>query len=83
MRVRIGINAGEPIAEDGDLFGTTVQLARRICDHAEPGDVVVSDVVRQLAAGKGFLFADAGASALKGFDEPVRLYSLRWREPQD
>jgi len=79
-RVRIGLNTGEPIAEDGDLFGTTVQLARRICDHAEPGEVLVSDVVRQLAAGKGFLFADAGVAALKGFDEPIQSYALRWRE---
>jgi class 3 adenylate cyclase len=78
-RVRVGLNAGEPIAEDGDLFGSTVQLARRICDRAEPGEVLASDVVRQLAAGKGFLFADAGAPSLKGFDEPVRLYSVRWR----
>ena len=78
-RVRIGLNAGEPIAEEGDLFGTTVQLARRICDAADPGDVLVSDVVRQLAAGKGFLFADAGYAALKGFDEPVRVFSLRWQ----
>jgi class 3 adenylate cyclase len=61
-------------------MGEGVPLARRICDHAEPGAVLVSDVVRQLAAGKGFFFADAGASALKGFDEPVRLYALRWRE---
>jgi class 3 adenylate cyclase len=79
-RVRIGLNAGEPIAEDGDLFGTTVQLARRICDQATPGEVLVSDVVRQLVAGKGFLFADAGVAALKGFDEPVRLFALHWRE---
>jgi class 3 adenylate cyclase len=79
-RVRIGLNAGEPIAEDGDLFGTTVQLARRICDHGQPGDVLVSNVVRELSAGKGFLFADAGVAPLKGFDEPVRLFALRWED---
>ncbi len=79
-RVRIGLNAGEPIVEEGDLFGTTVQLARRICDQAPPGEVLVSDVVRQLVAGKGFLVADAGVVALKGFDEPVRLFALHWRK---
>jgi class 3 adenylate cyclase len=36
-------------------------------------------VVRELSAGKGFLFADRGAAALKGFDDPVRLYEVRWR----
>ena len=80
LRVHIGINAGEPVAEEQDLFGTAVQLARRICDEAEGGEVLVSDVVRQLAAGKGFLFADRGAVALRGFEDPVRLYEVRWRE---
>ena len=41
VRVRIGLNAGEPIAEDDDLFGTAVQLAARICDRAEPGQVQI------------------------------------------
>ena len=42
VRVRVGLNAGEPIAEDDDLFGTAVQLAARITDRAEPGQVLVS-----------------------------------------
>lgn len=79
VSVRIGVNAGEPVAEGGDLFGTSVQLASRICAHAEPGQVLVSDVVRQLVAGKGFLFSDRGDAGLRGFDEPVRLYEARWR----
>jgi class 3 adenylate cyclase len=41
---------------------------------------MVSDVVRQLAAGKGFLFSDRGVTALKGFDEPTRVWEVRWRE---
>jgi class 3 adenylate cyclase len=73
--VRIGLNAGEPIAEGNDLFGTSVQLARRICDRAEPGQVLVSDVVRQLVAGKGFSFHQIGAEILKGFEEPVALFN--------
>ena len=76
-RVRIGLNAGEPIAEANDLFGTSVQLARRICDRAEPGQVLVSEVVRQLVAGKGFAFDHLGAEILKGFEEPVALYKVR------
>ena len=76
VRVRIGLNAGEPIAEDGDYFGTAVQLAARLCDRAEPGQVLVSDVVRQLCAGKNFTFDDVGAATLKGFDEPVALYAV-------
>ena len=77
VRVRIGLNAGEPIVEGTDLFGASVQLARRICDRAEPGQVLVSDVVRQLVAGKGFAFEHFGSESLKGFEEPVGLYRVR------
>ena len=79
VRVRIGLNAGEPVAEDGDLFGTAVQVAARICARAEPGQVLVANVVRELAAGKQFLFADVGDVVLRGFEDPVRLYDMRWR----
>ena len=80
LRVRIGLNAGEPVAEDDDLFGTSVQLAARICAHAEPGHILASDVVRQLVAGKGFILMDRGETALRGFEEPVRLYEVGSRE---
>ncbi len=75
VRVRIGINAGEPIAEDGDLFGTAVQLAARICDRAEPGQVLVSRVVADLCAGKKLQFSHHSDATLKGFAEPVALYA--------
>jgi class 3 adenylate cyclase len=80
IRVRVGLNAGEPIAEEEDLFGTAVILAARIAAKAEGGEIVVSDVVRQLVAGKGFLFSDRGDVVLRGFEDPVRLYEVRWRE---
>ena len=79
-RVRIGLNAGEPIAEEADLFGTAVIRAARIASQAQGGEILVSDVVRQLVSGKGFLFADRGEVALRGFEDPVRLYEVRWRE---
>jgi len=80
IRVRIGLNAGEPIAEQADLFGTAVNLAARIAAQAAGGEILASDVVRQLVAGKGFLFADRGDVALRGFEDPVRLLEIRWRE---
>ncbi len=79
IRIRIGLNAGEPIAEDDDLFGTAVNEAARITAAAKGGEILVSNVVRELAKGKDFLFADRGEATLKGFDEPVRLYEVRWR----
>ena len=78
LRVRIGLNAGEPVAEEKDLFGTAVNLAKRICDQAEPGQILVSDVEQQLAAGKGFTFTDKGEATLKGFEKPVRLHEVVW-----
>jgi class 3 adenylate cyclase/alpha-beta hydrolase superfamily lysophospholipase len=80
IMVRIGLNAGEPIAEDEDLFGTAVNLAARICAHAEAGQILAPIVVRELAAGKQFMFANLGEAELRGFEDPVRLYELRWRE---
>lgn len=78
VHVRIGVNAGEPIAEDDDLFGSAVILAARTAAKAGGGEIVVTDVVRQLAAGKGFLFSDLGETELRGFEDPVRLFELRW-----
>jgi class 3 adenylate cyclase len=78
--VRIGLNAGEPIAEDDDLFGTAVNEAARITATAKGGQILASDVVRQLVKGKDFLFSDVGERQLKGLDEPVRLYEVRWRD---
>jgi len=85
IRVRVGLNAGEPIAEDdpdgrSDLFGTAVNLAARICAHAEAGQILVPIVIRELTAGKQFLFADLGETELRGYEDAVRLYEVSWRE---
>ncbi len=76
LRCRIGINAGEPIQEEGDLFGTAVITAARIAGLAKGGEVLVSDVVRQLVAGKGFAFENRGEQPLKGISEPVRVWAV-------
>jgi class 3 adenylate cyclase len=79
IRLHIGVNAGEPIAEDDDLFGSSVILAARAASKATGGQVLVTNVVRELVAGKGFVFADAGEFEMRGFEDPVRLYELRWQ----
>jgi class 3 adenylate cyclase/pimeloyl-ACP methyl ester carboxylesterase len=79
ISVRIGINAGEPIAEGDDLFGASVIATARVASAAKGGQILASDVVRQLLAGKGFGFTDQGDHALKGFEEPVRLFEVRWQ----
>jgi class 3 adenylate cyclase/pimeloyl-ACP methyl ester carboxylesterase len=82
VRARVGLNAGEPIEEDGDLFGTAVQLAARLCGYAEPGQIVVSNVVKELCAGKGLLFGAVQLVELKGFVEPVAICRVA-AGPQD
>ncbi|CAN5571413.1 hypothetical protein BH23CHL7_BH23CHL7_10360 [soil metagenome] len=79
ISVRIGIAAGEPVAQDGDLFGSVVQLAARLTARAAPGGIVVSAAVRDLAQGKGFRFAGDRRARLKGFAEPVRLDEVLWQ----
>lgn len=78
LRIRAGINAGEPISEEDDIFGASVIIAARIAARAEGGQVLVANVVRELVAGKGFVFKTAGEHVLAGFDEPIRLWDLRW-----
>jgi class 3 adenylate cyclase len=83
IKVRVGLNAGEPIAEDdpggrGDLFGTAVNMAARIASKADAGEILAANVVRELVAGKDFLFNDRGDTELRGFEDPVRLFEVRW-----
>lgn len=75
-RVRIGISAGEPVSQHEDLFGAVVNLASRICGHAGAGQIFVSSAVRELSVGKPIVFEDRGPIALKGFDDPVRLFEV-------
>ncbi len=80
INVRIGICAGEPVEEDHRLFGSTVQLTSRICDKAEPDQILVAAVIRDLCLGKQFPFTDQGESTLKGFDQPMRMYEVEWQK---
>jgi class 3 adenylate cyclase len=79
LHVRVGINAGEPIEEDGDLFGSTVILAARIAAQAGSDEILIPQGVRHLLAGKSYVYADRGETMLKGFEDAVRLYEVHWR----
>jgi adenylate cyclase len=79
LHVRVGLNAGEPIEEDGDLFGSTVILASRIAARAGAGEILVPETVRGLLSGKTFQFSDRGDFVPKGFEDAVRLYEVRWQ----
>lgn len=79
-RVRVGMTAGEPVTENEDLFGAAVQLAARICAASQPGGILASNVVRELSLGKGLSWKDVGPVVLKGFEEPMNLHELLWRQ---
>lgn len=76
LQVRIGVAAGEPIERHSDLFGSTVQLAARLCAHAEPAQILVSSTVAELCLGKTIPFKDLGQVSLKGFDHPVHVHCV-------
>jgi adenylate cyclase len=80
LRIKIGINAGEPIVEDNDLYGTMVQLAARITDKAAAGEILCSELVHGICAGKGYNFVNRGGFPMKGFAEDQVLYEVAWRE---
>ena len=79
--VRAGVHTGEVLKEAEDFFGKHVILASRIADKASGGQVLVSSLVRDLTESTGDLrFATAGQATLKGFDEPVGLFTLLWQD---
>lgn len=79
LNVRIGIHAGEPLANNNDLFGATVHLACRLCAEAEVDGIVVSGLVRELCEVDKAFFVGLGERRLKGFADQVPVYRLNWR----
>ena len=80
LKVRVGAAAGEPVEQNNDLFGSTVQLASRLCSHAKPEQILVSTAIAELCLGKGLLFEDLGDVTLKGFGYPVRTHAAAWKQ---
>jgi class 3 adenylate cyclase len=74
--VRLGLAAGEPVDHNGDLFGSTVTLASRICDAAAAGRILTSDLVQELGIERGFVFDGGRELTLKGFSSPTRVFEL-------
>jgi adenylate cyclase len=74
---RMGVHAGTVIAQEGDYFGRTVNIAARIADYAQPHDVLVSEDTRQVALSDGVEFELIGDVLLKGLSRSVRLHRVR------
>jgi DNA-binding NarL/FixJ family response regulator/class 3 adenylate cyclase len=84
LQMRIGLDAGEPLTEGEDLYGTPVIVASRLCDAAGGGEVLASEVVRRVAGSRvTALMRPAGAMRFTGLSEPVSVASVQWREDDD
>jgi TolB-like protein/class 3 adenylate cyclase len=78
IRFRIGINLGDVIAENGDIFGDGVNVAARLEALAEPGGLCISRVVRDQVRDKlPYAFEDLGEQSVKNIARPVRVYAMR------
>jgi len=81
IKVRIGLNSGEVLRESGTLYGTAVNAAARVSAKARGGQILVSQITRDLTAGvKDFNFVDRGMFDLKGFPTQWRLSELTWSD---
>jgi class 3 adenylate cyclase len=76
LDVRVGIHTGEVQRRGNELAGVAIHLARRVCETAVPGEVLVSRTVVDLVAGSGLTFDDRGEHNLKGMPERWRLFAV-------
>lgn len=79
MQIRVGLHAGEPAREGDDFFGTAVVVAKRLCDRAKGGQILVSELLSGLIGTRGgYCFRSAGRLRLKGFSQPVGAVAVEW-----
>jgi class 3 adenylate cyclase/tetratricopeptide (TPR) repeat protein len=79
LEVRVGLHVGEPIRDEEDYFGVSVNIAKRICDAAAGGEVVVSELVRALVEPRRrHRFRPLGSRTIRGVHEPVALFEIEW-----
>jgi class 3 adenylate cyclase len=76
LDIRAGVHAGEVDAHGHEIRGLAMHIGQRICVTAEPGQLLVSSTVRDLLAGSGMTFDDAGEHELKGVPGPWHLYAV-------
>jgi len=82
LAIRVGLNAGEALRDAADFFGTPVVVARRLCDRAEGGQILCTDLVAGLLHGHaGFAFSEVGPLELKGVPRPVSVLAVRYEVP--
>jgi hypothetical protein len=77
LPMHIGLHAGDVLSEGTNVYGGAVNIASRICGLCAPGEILVSQTVRDLArTSAGVTFVDRGERTLKGIDDPVRVFAV-------
>ncbi|HUI25809.1 MAG TPA: adenylate/guanylate cyclase domain-containing protein, partial [Candidatus Kryptonia bacterium] len=83
LAIRVGLNVGEAVRDEGDYFGTAVVIAKRLCDYAHAGQILCSATVAQLLAGRqAFNFHECGTLDLKGLAAPVSACEVAYQRDQ-
>ena len=80
MSLRIGVSAGEPVRNDNQLWGAAVNLAAKLCTHASPGSILITQVVHHVLVAKRIPFIGFGEVEAKGFERPIPLINVAWRD---
>src|SRR6185437_666815 len=83
LMLRIGINVGDVMLKDGDIFGDGVNIAARLEALAEPGGICVSRGVREHLRKHPIAFADLGEQKVRNIAQPVRAFKVRMGEEPD
>ena len=78
LAVRIGINPGNPVERSDDVFGVAVAVAARLCSLAEPGQILVSGVVRELVEDRDLAarLLDGGRRSVRGLESALHVYRV-------
>ena len=78
--LRMGLNAGNVLRDQQDLFGAAVNLAARIAEKAKGNQILMSELVKELAGPyPGFKFIDRGKHSIRGFPDRYKIYEVAWQ----
>ncbi len=82
LPIRVGVALGDATCDEGDYFGMPVVEAARLCDAADGGRILASELVQRIGGRDGHVFVDAGELELRGLPEPLTAYEVSWESAQ-
>ena len=76
LKIKIGLHSGFPVEENNDLFGTSVQVAARVCDHAGANQILLTHDAKERCKNHNFEFQHIESARFKGVSDEVSLYEF-------